>query len=83
MLFALESVCIRCSAGLFCLVAESIKDKGICNCTCIIRKRSYGKAAIKEIIGCGRSLTLGDKLKATGIVNGICSVRCLEYLRVS
>ena len=83
MLFTLESVCICRRADLFRLVAECIIGKRVCYSTCSIRKSPDRKTTVVEIEGCCVSFTSGDQLKATGIVNVICSVRCLEYLRVS
>ena len=82
-LLTLESICIRCRAGLFCLVAERVKDQRICYGTWFIRKCPYRKTTIVEIVGCYISFASGDQFKATGIVDGICSVRCFENLRVS
>ena len=83
MLFTLESVCICRRAGLFRLVAERIKDQRVCYGTRLIRKCSYRKTAVVEIVGCCVSFMSRDQLKAASIVDGICSVRCFENLAVS
>ena len=68
--------------GVYILFKTGLRISEFCGLTCSIRKSSDRKTAVIEIEGCCISFTSGDQLKATGIVNGICSVCCLEYLRI-